>query len=256
MNIRGRWRGKKQQVDTYIDINLPYPDARCASVLCGPQGPCKYIVKGGGNISEALVLRLVPNIAACFGIDVAQVLALPLLWAAHEGEMSRNSYTFPIILPAHASDLKRKWVEAGKSSTNNPIAKIGLAVQQLGDQLCIVPLRHMPSNSSGNSGEYVGAVGEDASAVAVPNNNGEVMPAKAGPQQGCSKSLDSEILFSQQFLLQQRVEDLRQEILTSFGDQRRHIRNVSSAVKRIAIQPIIRPQAAIPQMVEAPVCIL
>ncbi len=204
MNIQGRWRGKKQQVDTYIDINLLYPDACCASVLCGPQGPCKYIVKGGGNISEALVLRLVPNIAACFGIDLAQVLALSLLWVAYEGEMSRNLYTFPIIPPAHASDLKRKWVKAGKSSIDNPIEKIGLAVQQLGDQLCIVPLCHIPSNSCGNSGEYVGAVVEDNTAVAVTNNNGELMLAKAG--------------LSQQFLLQHWVEDLHQDILTSFGD--------------------------------------
>ncbi len=77
----------------------------------------------------------------------------------------------------------------------------------------------MPSNSSGNSGECVGAVTEDNTAVAVADNNGEMMLAKAGPWQGCSKSLDSEILFSWQLLLQQRVEDLHQEILTSFGDQ-------------------------------------
>ncbi len=37
VNIIGCWREKKQQVDTYIDINLPYPDACCASVLCSPQ---------------------------------------------------------------------------------------------------------------------------------------------------------------------------------------------------------------------------
>ncbi len=36
VNIQGRWRGQQKQVDTYIDINLPYPDARVASVLCGP----------------------------------------------------------------------------------------------------------------------------------------------------------------------------------------------------------------------------
>ncbi len=33
---RGRWRGKKMQVDTYIEITLPYPDAQVASILTGP----------------------------------------------------------------------------------------------------------------------------------------------------------------------------------------------------------------------------
>ncbi len=51
---------------------------------------------------------------------------------AHEGDMSRNKYTFPMIPLAHASDLKSKWVKAGKSSIDNPIEKIGLAVQRLG----------------------------------------------------------------------------------------------------------------------------
>ena len=33
---RGRWRMKKQQVDTYIEMMLPYPNAFVASVLTGP----------------------------------------------------------------------------------------------------------------------------------------------------------------------------------------------------------------------------
>ncbi len=86
---------------------------------------------------------------------------------------------------------------------------------------------------------------EDSAAIA------EAVPARAGSQNGAGKSLQSEILFSQQFLLQQRLEDLRQELLTSFGDQRRHIQNVSMAVQRIAIQPVVRPHAGLPQPPEA-----
>ncbi len=104
--------------------------------------------------------------------------------------------------------------------------------------------------SSERSGEYVGAVMEDNTAVAVANGNGDVMLAKEGPQQECSKSLGSEILFSQQFLLLQQVEDLHKESLTSFGDQCHHIQKILSAVKLIAIQLIIHLWAAIPQMVE------
>jgi hypothetical protein len=36
---RDRWRTRKQVFDTYIDITLPYPDAKTAAVLCGPSGP-------------------------------------------------------------------------------------------------------------------------------------------------------------------------------------------------------------------------
>ena len=52
--MQGHWRGKKMQVDTYIEINLPYPDARVASILTGPHGPCKYTIKGGGITSVML----------------------------------------------------------------------------------------------------------------------------------------------------------------------------------------------------------
>ncbi len=77
------------------------------------------------------------------------------------------------------------------------------------------------------------------------------MLAGAGSQNGASKSLESEILFSQQFLFQQRLEDLHQELLTSFGDQCRHIQNVSMGVWHIAIQPILCPQAGLPKQAEA-----
>ncbi len=151
------------------------------------------------------------------------------------------------------STLSSKLVEAEKSSIDNPIEEMGLTVQHVGGQLCIIPPRHVHSNHSGNSGEWIGAVMEDNAAVAVANDKGEMMLARAGPHQRCSTSLD---LFSQQCLYQQLVEDLLQEILTSFRDQCCHIQSVLSAVKWIAIQPIICSGAAILQMVEAQVCIL
>ncbi|DAZ93306.1 TPA: hypothetical protein N0F65_000857 [Lagenidium giganteum] len=41
---RGRWQSAKRQVDTYIGIDRPLPDAHVASYLCGPSGPIKYEV--------------------------------------------------------------------------------------------------------------------------------------------------------------------------------------------------------------------
>ena len=42
---RGRWRRNKKQVDVYIEIWLPYPDALIARKLCGPAGLCQYALR-------------------------------------------------------------------------------------------------------------------------------------------------------------------------------------------------------------------
>lgn len=68
---RGRWKGKRKQVDTYIDINLAYPDAKAVGVLCGPRGPCKYVVKDDRAISDDTINALVPNIVIALGMDIA-----------------------------------------------------------------------------------------------------------------------------------------------------------------------------------------
>jgi hypothetical protein len=63
---------KKQQVDTYIEMTLPYPDARIASVRTGPRGPCKYTVKGGNAISDSIIESLVPHIHAAFAVKLQE----------------------------------------------------------------------------------------------------------------------------------------------------------------------------------------
>ena len=53
---RGRWRTRKEPVDTYVDMELPVPDATLANALCGPLGACQY--KLGVN-AEALTKEFV-----------------------------------------------------------------------------------------------------------------------------------------------------------------------------------------------------
>jgi hypothetical protein len=57
---------------------------------------------------------------------------------AFEGETKLNGYTVPIFPPQLASDTKDCWVVAGNSPDVNPIKKVSLMVQQLGDLLVIV----------------------------------------------------------------------------------------------------------------------
>ena len=75
-----------------------------------------------------------------FGRNSACVLALPLLWAAFECETTVSEHTVPIIPPQLVSDIKDRWVGAGNSPDVNPIEKISPAVQQVDDQLVIIPI--------------------------------------------------------------------------------------------------------------------
>ena len=248
----GRWRMKKQQVDTYIEMTLPYPDARIASVCTGPQGPCKYAIKGGNAISDNITESLVPNIHATFGGEIARVLVLPLLWAAFEGDMTVNGYILPIIPKELATAMKDRWIAGRNSLACNLVENILLAVQQLGDQLAIVPLICPQVQASGggavvdplhkmvgvNDGTAEGGVDNVTASGrgVVPATNagsvGEVWTGKA--------TLDTEALFSQQFQVQQRLEDLRQEMINLFGAQKCYLHTMNTNVRRIAVQPIFR----------------
>jgi len=152
ISLRGRWQGKKQQVDTYIDSDVPFPDAKVASILCGPRGPCKYVVKEGGGlvINNDFFLSLVPRCIDAFGTDIAIIFARLLLWAAFKSTVLYNGDAVSII----PSDLQKKILDAwaaarfvsGKqdgaddAGDFNPIEKIGLLVSQRMDQLDIVPV--------------------------------------------------------------------------------------------------------------------
>ena len=111
-------------------------------ILTSSCGPCKYATKRDYHVSDTLIQSLVPKIHSSFGSEPTHVLVLPLLWVAFEGERTVNGYTVTIIPPQIASDIKDCWVVLGNSPDVNPIEKIALAVQQLGDQLVIVPIRH------------------------------------------------------------------------------------------------------------------
>ena len=79
INRRGRWRINVSVVDTYIDPSLPYPDARTASILCGPRGPCKHVCEDGIALSDIFLKSVVaPNACRYFGEKVGLVLGKSL----------------------------------------------------------------------------------------------------------------------------------------------------------------------------------
>ncbi len=62
----GRWKRRTEQVDIYIDVELPYPDANVAAALC-IGGPCKYVLNEESGVSDDWLLQyVVPNICVDF----------------------------------------------------------------------------------------------------------------------------------------------------------------------------------------------
>ena len=56
VDARGRWKGQKRMVDTYIDGCLPYPDAKVASSLC-VGGAVKYALRRSSRVLEDWLLE-------------------------------------------------------------------------------------------------------------------------------------------------------------------------------------------------------
>jgi hypothetical protein len=82
-DICGRWKLSMRISDVYNDIELPFPDAKLAGLLC-PGGPiCYAIMPGSGVMRTFIVDPVVPKIKAKYGWDVAYVLGTALLWVLH-----------------------------------------------------------------------------------------------------------------------------------------------------------------------------
>ena len=222
INQRGRWRGKKQQVDTYIDLFQPYPDAKVASILCGTRGPCMYRVKIGISVPATFLELITPKSCAVFGPAIAKVLALPLLWASYEKVTVCHGKSYTIIDKDLAAQIQGEWVSAGGDGLINPIEKIPLEAKHSGDQLILVPLlrrdRHDVDAEEDDCGRVTGTGEETTTRSGVDN--------------------ERDIIVSQNHLLQQSVEDLRNEMCSILADHRQYMVTMNSNLRRIAIQPI------------------
>lgn len=224
VSTRGRWKGKKRQVDNYIDIDLPYPDATCAEILCGELGACKYVVKDGLGLSDEVIGQLVPNICDSFSLPVARIFAMAILWAAYTGDVTRDNYTFS-LLPSHLCNNVREKFKVLRSSNceNNPIKRVRVTVRQRGDQLVIIDV--------------------DSSAQSAKSEHNPV--TEAYMESTLITDSSQQVMVAQMCQLHQKVEDLRQEVAAMSQVLQRNHRIVCGTLKRIAIQPVIRPAGLI-----------
>lgn len=245
---RGRWKGGKQMVDTYIDINLPVPDAMAASKLCGPDGACKYVLKKNNISKEWLVQQVASGAGTVFSRSMAETLSLPLLWAAFEdyrvekgGGEEANNY-----IPILSETLKQELLEAYcreygalPAEFQNPVCKVPILPQGFGAQLHMVEL-----HSTGTDPPEDGA---EADGDQVPGT-GRRAPAGGAPilSQSVNHPEAATALLSQQVQVQRRVEenamDIKNELTRVAHSFTRQFHNIHRAIKRIALQPVLRPR--------------
>jgi hypothetical protein len=205
-DTRGRWKKDKRTSDIYDDVDLPYPDAKVAGILC-VGGPCKYVLKEGCGVTDNFILEhVVPNIRTRYSDAVALVLGKVLLWFVFtpEGtaylpqtlcERVRTAYSDVATLPAD----------------ENPVKKVPLVI-------------------SGHEGElYMDELGNDG----VPNNVGRRL---------ANEREQVLALHSQVAGLRREISGLKETLAEERLQQRREFQMLQSSLRRISMQPVVRQQ--------------
>ena len=158
IEIRGRWKGARngRVVNLYINVKQLPTDGKVAGVLCVGQ-PVKYKLMAGTEVTRAwLLANVVPGIHEHFSDDnankIADVLALPLLWACHDPVASCT------LSPAVAGRVTARWtihcVEKGlpRHELGNPVETVVLQVHRYENQLVINELVAVPEGPGDGNG--------------------------------------------------------------------------------------------------------
>ncbi|CAK4166287.1 unnamed protein product [Aphanomyces euteiches] len=214
---RGRWKSHKKQVDTYIDIDRPVPDAMVASCLCGPCGPIMYKMDNQDWCCDSFLCdKIAPHIARLMSRQIAVVLSKPLIYAAIQG----------------VAQLDEKFVLMPDKLRNNILREIRIAtgVHQTDEIAQIV--QRVPIAVSGFGGELnIVELGVDGVANERNSTSVAIMSELA--------AINSVVLS-----LKRRQEDVFGLLQSDIGELRHHVdsklNTLSSVVKRVAIIPRAR----------------
>ena len=217
---RGRWKRRQQQVDTYIDVQLPYPDAKVAAALC-VGGPCKYGLRQGSQISDNWLSEfVVPHIMQQYSRDVALTLGRALLWAAFEPSL--HGY-LPAALCNHihtAYDaIPGKVLLAGE----NPVEKLLIVVTGYEGELYIDELGASHINANGNNQNIV---------VDGQNENNQQQRPLDQRWQGYQRN-ELLGLYSQLSALRRQIQDLQAQVNSISV----YLHRMNNSMNRYARQP-------------------
>lgn len=217
-------------VDRYIDVNLPYPDAKVAAALC-IGGPCKYALKNNSGVTTNwLHQHVVPNILHSEHISehVATVLALPVLWACFNPAM--QDY-IPQVLQNRVQNAYETIRRLAPEE--NPVKKIELVI------------------TGGDNGVHIDEIfDEEEPQPHVPVNNNE-NPQLANPpinnnndnnnqNNRTRQNANFQALYAQNTALRRDFQELRTEVQRVGERETQHFNLLNAAVRRIALQPAHR----------------
>jgi hypothetical protein len=226
-DMRGRWKLTKRVSDNYDDMELPFPDAKVASVLC-PGGPVKYKLREGSNMTSRFILQhVVPKIAAKLGNDVAMVLGKAVLWGAF-AEVGEEASS---IMPNWLSDrIRTKYsilVDNNLEANENPVQKVAYIVTGNEGQ---VFMDEIPGNEevAPNAGVAGGPTGTHASVGFSDRPIRDQLLA----------------LHSQYFQLRSSHDALRETITNNHLQVTRGVSMIISNTNRLAMAPFGRSRAA------------
>ena len=235
--FRGCWKRRTEQVDTYIDVELPYPDAKVAAALC-IGGPCKYVLNEESGVSDDWLLQyVVPNICMEFPRNVALTLARPLLWAAFE----------PSLLGFLPGKLTQRIQMAYALVRNlppgtNPVGKRLIVVNGAEAELYIDEIWD-PDEFSNDVGEEVAEVSTGVAAVSTVNNGGggvqqhqQQQAVNAFIQRNRNKN-EFLGLYSQQREIQREVKEIQSQISILTSTVTKGMGKMQTSLNRLSRMP-------------------
>lgn len=233
---RGRWRIGKTQVDTYIDVNRPFPDAVTSACLCGHSGPGMYTIASNANLltDTFLVNRITPKTCRLMGKEFARVLALPIIYAATKprDHHSGNFDLLPIALKTKVISALSTVMDLPVDELNGLVQKRPIVVNGYGGQVHLVPLEDDSFQTNTN-----------ATTSNLPNNHSVLLTEIRG-------------IHSTVINMKRRMEEiyssLRAEVDCNHTETKQKIQRLNASIKRIAVQPVVRSVAHDHEMVSQP----
>jgi predicted ATP-dependent protease len=136
IDLRGKWKQRRRQVDTYLDATMSFPDAKVAAALC-VGGPIMYMLRKDSGLDDSLVCEnAVSNIFKSHGCKkITTVLGKAVAWACLD----------PQYVPADiVKRVENEYERIRTLETNiNPAVKMGLVVAGHEGQLFIDQISYL-----------------------------------------------------------------------------------------------------------------
>jgi hypothetical protein len=240
---------------------LAYPDAQVAAVLAGSAGPCRYVVKEAFQdiITEEFIKETAAkHVYHIYGRDMAQVLALPLIWAAFlddndnstvsggaspGGNENEGNNDCELIPPVLKDNIKKALPTAG-GRFGNPIQRVRLHISGSDENLWISNIHdnHMMAPAPSLAQDQGLTTGPSAATTAV----GALGVGGQGVGAGVAGAAEIHGIRTQLFALQQQIEDVRRHNRQTTDPIFKSLKSTSFSIKYLTniVQQLVTKSTA------------